>query len=189
MALFSFLFFPSLFCSTRLTWMRPAAGLRLFSKCFCRCCSWTLRAKPEPRIPCADQWMVNIYRLEGRHRSRSLQQAWTLTAGSAKKATPIILKVAASRRPFHVLGTLSPYPMVVRVIYLRNDGQSLHLGIDNPGWQQRPYQSPPQSISVGLELLVGLLLHGVDQEGGQDQAQEANVPGRDELLQQATATV
>lgn len=52
-----------------------------------------------------------------------------------------------------------------------------------------PYQPPPQSIGVGLKLLIGLLLHGVDQEGGQDQAQEADVPGRDELLQQATATV
>lgn len=31
-----------------------------------------------------------------------------LTAGSAKKATPIILKVAASKRPFQVFGTLSP---------------------------------------------------------------------------------
>lgn len=35
-----------------LTWIRPAAGLRRFSKCFCLCCSWTFRAKPEPRIPC-----------------------------------------------------------------------------------------------------------------------------------------
>lgn len=33
------------------TWIRFAAGVRLFSKCFCRCCSCTLRAKPEPRIP------------------------------------------------------------------------------------------------------------------------------------------
>lgn len=34
------------------TWMRLAAGFLLFSKCFCRCCSCTLRAKPDPRIPC-----------------------------------------------------------------------------------------------------------------------------------------
>lgn len=33
------------------TWIRLAAGVRLFSKCFCRCCSCTLRAKPEPRMP------------------------------------------------------------------------------------------------------------------------------------------
>lgn len=52
-----------------------------------------------------------------------------------------------------------------------------------------PYQPPPQGIGVGLELLVGLLLHGVDQEGGQDEAQEADVPGGDELLQRATAAV
>lgn len=35
----------------RLTWIRLAAGVLLFSKCFCRCCSCTLRAKPEPRMP------------------------------------------------------------------------------------------------------------------------------------------
>lgn len=34
-----------------LTCMRLAAGFLLFSKCFCLCCSWTFRAKPEPRIP------------------------------------------------------------------------------------------------------------------------------------------
>lgn len=37
-----------------LTWMSPAAGCRRFSKCFCLCCSWTFRAKPEPRIPWCD---------------------------------------------------------------------------------------------------------------------------------------
>lgn len=34
-----------------LTWIRPAAGFRLFSKCFCRCCSCTFRANPEPKMP------------------------------------------------------------------------------------------------------------------------------------------
>lgn len=34
------------------TWIRPAAGFRLFSKCFCRCCSCTFRAKPDPKMPC-----------------------------------------------------------------------------------------------------------------------------------------
>lgn len=43
------------------TWMRLAAGLRLFSKCFCLCCSWTLRAKPEPRMPYkGSQWIFKI---------------------------------------------------------------------------------------------------------------------------------
>ena len=37
--------------SNVLTWISPAAGLRRFSKCFCRCCSWTFKAKPEPKIP------------------------------------------------------------------------------------------------------------------------------------------
>lgn len=40
-----------LFASCASTWMRLAAGFLLFSKCFCRCCSWTFRAKPEPRMP------------------------------------------------------------------------------------------------------------------------------------------
>lgn len=48
--------------------MRPAAGLRLFSKCFCLCCSWTFKAKPEPRMPWTDwewcrepiQWSVTF---------------------------------------------------------------------------------------------------------------------------------
>lgn len=39
--------------ASHLTWMSPAAGWRRFSKCFCLCCSWTFRAKPEPRIPCS----------------------------------------------------------------------------------------------------------------------------------------
>lgn len=38
-------------CECVCTWMRLAAGFLLFSKCFCRCCSWTLRAKPEPKMP------------------------------------------------------------------------------------------------------------------------------------------
>lgn len=33
------------------TCMRLAAGVLLFSKCFCRCCSCTFRAKPDPRMP------------------------------------------------------------------------------------------------------------------------------------------
>ena len=44
------------------------------------------------------------------------------------------------------------------------------------------HQPPPQGIGVGLKLLVLLLLRQVNQEGGQDQAQEANVPGCDQLL-------
>lgn len=33
------------------TWMSSAAGFLLFSKCFWRCCSWTFRASPDPRMP------------------------------------------------------------------------------------------------------------------------------------------
>lgn len=31
--------------------MSSAAGFLLFSKCFCRCCSCTLSASPDPRMP------------------------------------------------------------------------------------------------------------------------------------------
>lgn len=43
-----------------LTCMRLAAGFLLFSKCFCLCCSWTFRAKPEPRIPYTHRKNTNI---------------------------------------------------------------------------------------------------------------------------------
>ena len=39
-------------CLSVCMWMRLAAGFLLFSKCFCRCCSCTLRANPEPSMPC-----------------------------------------------------------------------------------------------------------------------------------------
>lgn len=38
------------------TWMRLAAGFLLFSKCFCRCCSCTFSANPDPRMP----WNTHI---------------------------------------------------------------------------------------------------------------------------------
>lgn len=41
------------------------------------------------------------------------------------------------------------------------------------------HQASPEGISIGLEHFVVLFLCQIDQEGGQDQAQEANVPGRD----------
>lgn len=50
----------------------------------------------------------------------SSQSLWNLTAGKAKKDTPIRVNVAARRRPFHVMGYLSPYPIVVSVIYKRH---------------------------------------------------------------------
>lgn len=39
---------------------------------------------------------------------KTVSQTFILTAGSAKKATPIMLNAAPNMRPFHVLGTLSP---------------------------------------------------------------------------------
>lgn len=47
------------------TWMRLAAGFLLFSKCFCRCCSCTFRAKPEPRMPYVEKTKTHIeFKLE-----------------------------------------------------------------------------------------------------------------------------
>lgn len=44
------------------------------------------------------------------------EEGKVLTAGRAKKDTPMREKVAAISRPSHVLGVLSPYPIVARVI-------------------------------------------------------------------------
>lgn len=41
------------------------------------------------------------------------------------------------------------------------------------------HHAPPQRVGVCLELLVELVLHEVDEERGEDQNQEADVPGRD----------
>lgn len=55
-------------CVCVCTWMRLAAGFLLFSKCFCRCCSCTFRAKPDPRIPCRQKhWVI-----------KSPSKTWTL---------------------------------------------------------------------------------------------------------------
>lgn len=55
------------------TWIRFAAGVRLFSKCFCRCCSCTLRAKPEPRIPWEREGTGSV---GADHATASSQERW-----------------------------------------------------------------------------------------------------------------
>lgn len=55
-------------------------------------------------------------------------------------------------------------------------------------YKHKSYQSPPQSISVGFKLVIQLLLYRVDQERGQDQTEEADVPGCDELLKKNTCS-
>ncbi len=52
------------------TWIRPAAGFLRFSKCFCRCCSWTFKANPEPRIPCG-VWKETLLMMIGPSSSRN----------------------------------------------------------------------------------------------------------------------
>lgn len=49
------------------------------------------------------------------------------------------------------------------------------------------YQTPPERIGVGFKHLVILFLSEVHQERGQDQTQEANVPGCDQFLLRAHA--
>lgn len=51
-----------------------------------------------------------------------------------------------------------------------------------------PHHAPPQRISVAGEARLALLVHGillgkVDEVGGEDQAQEADVQGGDQLLE------
>lgn len=49
------------------------------------------------------------------------EEGKVLTAGRAKKDTPMRENVAAISRPSHVLGVLSPYPIVARVIWGQKD--------------------------------------------------------------------
>lgn len=56
---------------------------------------------------------------------------------------------------------------------------------------QPPYHAPPQGIGVAGEARLALLIHSVflrqvDEVGGEDQAQEADVQGRDQLLENKT---
>lgn len=44
------------------------------------------------------------------------------------------------------------------------------------------HQAPPECISIGIKVVVLALLCQIHQEGGQDETEEANVPGRDQLL-------
>lgn len=50
------------------------------------------------------------------------------------------------------------------------------------GREALAYRSPPKRVGIGGEVGVGVLLSQVDQEGGEDQHQEPDVPGGDELL-------
>lgn len=50
--------------------------------------------------------------------------------------------------------------------------------------QTLTYRSPPKRVSVGGEVRVGVLLGQIDQEGGEDEHQEPDVPGGDQLLRE-----
>lgn len=89
--------FTLAFCSTYNTWydfkmtteriqtcISSAAGFLLFSKCFCRCCSWTLRASPEPRMPWKQWWSQTsgIISLKTQERQRTRGQlSWNACRG------------------------------------------------------------------------------------------------------------
>lgn len=44
------------------------------------------------------------------------------------------------------------------------------------------HQAPPERVGVGVKMVVLALLRQVHQKRGQDEAQEADVPGGDQLL-------
>lgn len=48
--------------------------------------------------------------------------------------------------------------------------------------QRLTHRPPPERVGVGGEVRVGVLLGQVDQEGGEDEHQEPDVPGGDQLL-------
>ena len=52
---------------------------------------------------------------------------------------------------------------------------------------QRPgtHQAPPERVRVGIKVIVLSLLRQVHQKRGQDEAEEADVPGSDQLLKEA----
>lgn len=45
------------------------------------------------------------------------------------------------------------------------------------------HHAPPQSVGEGGVLVVGVLLAEVDEEGGEDEAQKADVDGCEEFLE------
>lgn len=51
--------------------------------------------------------------------------------------------------------------------------------------QAGTHQAPPERVCVGVEVVVLTLLRQVYQKRGQDEAQEADVPGGDQLLKEA----
>lgn len=53
---------------------------------------------------------------------------------------------------------------------------------DQVGFLGHTHRAPPQRVCVGGKLLVELVLHQVDEERGEDEDQEADVPGRHQLL-------
>ncbi len=46
----------------------------------------------------------------------------------------------------------------------------------------RTHHSPPKRVGEALEIVVDVLLHQEDEEGGEDEAQEADVNRRYQLL-------
>lgn len=45
------------------------------------------------------------------------------------------------------------------------------------------HRSPPQGICIGGKVLVEFFLHQINQEGGEDENQEPDIPGSHQLLQ------
>lgn len=50
--------------------------------------------------------------------------------------------------------------------------------------QTLTHRPPPERVSIGGEVRVGVLLGQVDEERGEDEHQEPDVPGGDQLLRE-----
>lgn len=64
----------------------------------------------------------------------------------------------------------------------RKEGRSGPASLVKDDASSWTHQAPPQCISVGVKMIVLALLRQVHQKRGQDEAQEADVPGGDQLL-------
>lgn len=64
------------------------------------------------------------------------------------------------------------------------------LGEGPSPWPQRPdtHQAPPECIRVGIKVIVLPLLRQVHQKRGQDEAEEADVPGSDQFLKEVATS-
>ena len=89
-------------------------------------------------------------------------------------------KQEATILPTQVLGTVSPYPIVVTVIFKRKVKQTKLS-------QEKSHHSPPECIRIAVEILLSIwsnsiLLTEVDKVTCKNQPEETNIEGGDQFL-------